>query len=184
MAEKFTIEDVINFANEMTKKGYYNKGTNANRISALNALCAVLSAEEKEPQNISDNLDTITKRWATATTAAPTNIGPTKSNVKKLLEDFFQYKSDPASLKPKGLRTKKEKTTKSPKEDEIKVEGNENSTEERKGNAPQNPFNKQYPPITIKIDLTIPETSNSDVYEKFFKAMYEYLIKPWENDNA
>jgi len=38
------------------------------------------------------------------------------------------------------------------------------------------------PSITIRIELSLPETENMKVYENFFKAMYDYLIKPSRNE--
>ncbi len=36
--------------------------------------------------------------------------------------------------------------------------------------------------INIKIELSLPETENVEVYQNFFKAMYEYLIKPYRSN--
>jgi hypothetical protein len=108
-----TEQQILNWADEMAKKGLYDLSTSRNLRTALKALLGVLeSNERRDPRSLLAQMESIAERWARANRANPTTMKTYRQRASQLLEDYIGFMENPGSFKGRGGGTAPKKTEK------------------------------------------------------------------------
>jgi glutamyl/glutaminyl-tRNA synthetase len=172
MALNNDIQKIINWINDMKKRGIYTNGTAAGRASAIKKVFSVLGKDEShDPESLLKNCNDIIDRWARRTNAPPLSIQPAKSHARGALKDYLQYQKDPSSLKPptREAKVKKEKPKKieEKKDIEKKVKEGKDISEET--------FEIERPSVNINIEIHISAETTEKQIDKIFESMAKYI---------
>jgi hypothetical protein len=98
-----TVEQILEWAEEMAKKGLYDATTGRLMRTGLKALVSILDeSEPRDANSVLVNLDAIAERWARANKAVPDTMKTYKQRASNLLEDFIVYMENPAAFKGRG----------------------------------------------------------------------------------
>jgi hypothetical protein len=100
-----SVEGVLDWAEEMAKKGLYEPNTGRHLRSAVKAMASILDAGERTPQFLIENLEAVADRWARANKANPSTMRTYRQRAGALLEDFAKYMESPTSFKGRGGST-------------------------------------------------------------------------------
>lgn len=168
------IRELISWVSDMGNKGYFKPSTVKNRVNAIRSISSVLDPlEKKDLQTLLQQIDVITKRWATKTNAAPSSVGPIKSHAKSLINDYLKYQKDPSSLKPKPRKTepmeerrKKSLVSKTERKSIPGPEKEECKTQEQ-----------GVPDIHINIQIHISADAPDSQIEKIFESISKHIYK-------
>jgi len=122
-----TIEQILEWAEEMAKKGLYDATTGRLMRTGLKSLVTILDeTEAHDPRSLLASLDEIAERWARANKAVPDTMKTYKQRASNLLEDFIVYMENPAAFKGRGGATgakkaekKEERKTQRPTANEV-----------------------------------------------------------------
>ena len=106
-------EQILDWAEEMAKKGLYDLSTSRNLRTALKALIGILDPDEtRDPKSLLTAMDSIAERWARANRANPTTMKTYKQRAISLLEDYLGFMESPGSFKGRGGNAAPKKTEK------------------------------------------------------------------------
>jgi hypothetical protein len=98
-----TIEEILEWAEEMGRKGLYDPSLSRHLRTALKALVSIMdSGEARDAKSVLANLDSLAERWARANRANPSTMKTYKQRATSLLEDYILYMDNPASFKGRG----------------------------------------------------------------------------------
>jgi hypothetical protein len=106
-----TLEHILDWAEEMTKKGLYDPNTGRHLRTALKSLVSILDEDEpKDPLSLQAAMDSIAERWARANKSNPSTMRTYRQRAGALVDDFITFMKTPAAFKGRGGGTpKKEK---------------------------------------------------------------------------
>ena len=98
-----TEQQILDWADEMAKKGLYDQSTGRNLRTALRALLTVLDAgESRDPRSLIAQMESISGRWARVNRANPTTMKTYRQRATQLLEDYVTFMENPGSFKGRG----------------------------------------------------------------------------------
>lgn len=98
-----TVDQMLDWADEMTKKGLYDANTGRLLRSALKSLVSILDEHEaKDPSTLAANIDAIAERWARANKANPSTMKTYRQRAASLVEDFITFTKSPGAFKGRG----------------------------------------------------------------------------------
>jgi len=123
-----TVEQVMEWGEEMARKGMYDSNTSRLFRTGLRSLVSIMDdTEAKDPKSLLDNVESLAERWARATKANPGTMKSYKQRASALLSDFIAYMENPAGFKGRGgsAGPKKEKPE---KKDEKRTAGSSTPT--------------------------------------------------------
>jgi hypothetical protein len=108
------IDEVLQFASDMHRRGQYATAKAKGLENALRQLVGVLDPEEpRDPQSVLDNIGDIASRWGRKETANPETIQTYASRAKRLLQDYLRYMANPATFrvesKPGKVKSEKKR---------------------------------------------------------------------------
>jgi len=114
------IDEVCRFVDTMAERGELPPTSAVQKVSAIRSITSVLSEDEpREAKWILDNLDDITRRWATKHPEfKSTTVKTYESKARSGIEAYFEWKRDPKGFKferhgaPRVERGKEEKASK------------------------------------------------------------------------
>lgn len=167
-------DKLVKWIGDMAKKGYFPKGTVANRIRAIKNVEGVLEEAEKSNfDTLLKNIDGVVDRWATLTNAVPTSIKPTKSHLKGLVQDYIRYQANPGSFKRGAGKVRSKPTDKvEPKPIPEKTKSSAKRIDDRTGH-----LDEKTPAININIQINIPADAPDSQIDKIFESMAKNIFK-------
>ena len=90
---------MIEWLAAMGERGMYAGSTVSTRTTALARLASMLSDDEpSDPRSLLENLDGLTRRWATKHQANPNTANTYKSRARSTLREFLEYQEDPTKF--------------------------------------------------------------------------------------
>lgn len=108
-----TEQQILDWAEEMAKKGLYDQSTSRNLRTALRGLLTVLDASEpRDPRSVLNQIEAVAERWARANRANPTTMKTYRQRATQLLEDYIAFMENPGSFKGRGGGNAPKKTDK------------------------------------------------------------------------
>jgi hypothetical protein len=104
---------ILDWADEMAKKGLYDQSTSRNLRTALRDLLTVLDANDsRDPRSLLAQMDSLAERWARINRANPTTMKTYRQRATQLLEDYIAFMENPGSFKGRGGGNAPKKTDK------------------------------------------------------------------------
>ena len=108
-----TEEQILDWADEMAKKGLYDQSTSRNLRTALRGLLTVLDPNEsRDPRSVLNQVESIAERWARVNRANPTTMKTYRQRSTQLLEDYITFMENPGAFKGRGGGNAPKKTDK------------------------------------------------------------------------